>query len=86
VCKKSWDVVSFIRDMEQLTFKEALYHLINVYKIDISSIPDAPELGLKYPSFSNQNIFIRAVEENLLSLRKKIPFEKYRALCIVFFL
>jgi CHC2 zinc finger len=47
VCRKKWDVVSFIRDKEHLSFIGAINHLIDWYKLDVSSVSDDPEFELK---------------------------------------
>jgi hypothetical protein len=85
VCRKAWDVVSFTKEMEKFSFGETLNYLINVYKIDTSSIPDAPTLDLAInPPCPEESVLIRQIRSNILSFRKKIPLEKYRALCWAF--
>jgi len=88
VCRKSWDVVSFIMEKEELFFKQALLYLINRYRVDTSSIPDVPQLELKDDTITpeDKKVLFHRIHANLLELRKKIPFEKYKALCSVFFM
>jgi hypothetical protein len=86
VCRKSWDVVSFTRDMEKMSFTETLNYLVNLYKVDTSSIPDGPNLDPYVTHFSEEGILSQQIRTGIQSLRKKIPFEKYRALCVAFFM
>jgi DNA primase len=82
VCTKKWDVISFIRDKENLGFLATIRHIIDRYKIDTSSIQEDPEL--KPPDekdISDINIDIIFTKKKIKELRGKIPFEKYRALC-----
>lgn len=79
-CKKRWDTISFIMDKERLGFIEALKFIINRYKIDTSSIPDEPDIRVKKPEVSIQEVELKRSENNIRDLRKKISFEKYRAL------
>jgi hypothetical protein len=86
VCRKSWDVVYFTKDMEKLSLTDTLSYLVNLYKIDVSSIPDGPNLDSVVAHFSEEKIMREQVKMGIQSLRKKIPFEKYRALCVAFFM
>jgi len=88
VCRKSWDVVSFTMEKENLFFKQALLYLINRYRVDTSSIPDVPTLDLKEETVKSEDkkVLFKRIHNNLLDLRKKIPFEKFRALCSVYFM
>jgi hypothetical protein len=86
VCRKAWDVVSFTKEMEKLSLNEALQYLVNRYHIDVSSIPDGPNLDAKVVSCAEGKILKQQVRTGILSLRKKVPFEKYRALCVAFFM
>jgi DNA primase len=96
VCRKSWDVVGFIMDKENFSYRHALNYLINRYKVDISSIPDKPTLELKTIAIKtqgdittdyfedNKKVLLKKVHENLLAVRKIVPFDKYRALCGIY--
>ena len=86
VCRKSWNVVSFIMDRESLSFKQALSYLANRYKVDLSVIPDTPTIELKVNNADNEStgVLFKKVHKNILEIRKKIPFEKYRVLCAVY--
>jgi hypothetical protein len=86
VCRKSWDVVSFTRDMEKLSFTETLQYMVNLHKVDTSSIPDGPNLDPYVAHCSEERILGQQIRTGIQSLRKKIPFEKYRALCVAFFM
>lgn len=87
VCRKKWDVISFIRDMEQMKYNEAVAHIISKYRVDLSSIPNEPDI-LK-PSKTlvlDSNVSMIRFERNLRHLRGRISFETYRALCTAFFM
>ncbi len=88
VCRKSWDVVSFVQEKENLYFKQALLYLINRYKVDTSSIPDVPQIDFKTNEVKTEDkrVMFKRIHMNLLSLRQKLPFEKFRALCGLFFM
>jgi hypothetical protein len=86
VCRKAWDVVTFTKDMEKFTLPETLNYLVNRYKVDISSIPDGPSLDFYVTKVDEKTVLEKQVKLGLIELRKKIPFEKYRALCGAFFM
>lgn len=79
-CKKRWDTISFIMEKERLKFIDALKFIISKYKLDVSSIPDEPDIRIKKPSVSLQEVELKRIEDNIRDLRKKTNFEKYRAL------
>jgi DNA primase len=86
VCRKAWDVVSFIMDKENLSFRNTLNYIIGRYKIDTSSIPDTPTTDIKKIKYSEKNVVLKNLTEHILDLKRKIPFEKYRALCTAYFM
>lgn len=86
VCKKRWDVISFIRDKEKLSFERALSYIINKYKIDDSGIPEDLESIFVKPKSDNQihlreKILLHNLKKNIKDLKGKIGFDKYNALC-----
>lgn len=87
VCRKSWDVVSFVMDKEQMYFKQAINFLIEKYKIDTSSVSDDPEI--KIPTV----MAIPEIDTDLICLRRrirdfkgKLSFEKYKIICYALYL
>lgn len=96
VCRKSWDVIAFIMDKENFTYRQALNYIVNRFKVDISSIPDKPTLDLKTMALpsqgditsenyeDNKKVLFKKVYKNLLEVKKKIPFDKYKALCGIY--
>jgi DNA primase len=84
VCRKSWDVVSFIQEKEGMYYKQVLNYIPNRYHIDISSIPDSPTIELKEKIIEEKNVDFKHIRSNIVTLRQKIPFEKYNALCAVY--
>lgn len=85
-CKKRWDVISFIMDKERLKFIEAIKYIINKYDIDTRDIPDSPDMRIKKPQISMQNIELKRSEKNIKELRNKISFEKYNSLVFAWYL
>jgi hypothetical protein len=92
VCQKKWDVISFVRDKEELNFIGAILHLISKYKIDTSSIPDTPDFRPLKPKTADQEK-IQEMQEEAMSIslkgkirefKNKIPLERYAALCTAF--
>jgi hypothetical protein len=86
VCRKAWDVVSFIMEQESMGYKQALHYIPNRYRVDLSSIPDDPTIKFKIAQVSNKNVQMMNLKSNILDLRKNIPLEKYKILCAVFFM
>jgi DNA primase len=84
VCRKAWDVVSFIMEKESMSYRQSLSYIPNRYHINLSSIPDDPTIELKKVEVSDKNVLFKNLKTNILELRKKIPLEKYKALCAVF--
>lgn len=84
VCRKSWDVVSFIQEKEGMYYKQVLNFIPNRYHIDTSSIPDSPTIELKEVKIEEKNVDFKHIRNNIVELRQRITFEKYRALCTVY--
>jgi hypothetical protein len=75
-------------EKEGFFFKQAINYLVNRYKIDISSVPDITQIELKDTTIKkdDKKVLFKTIHNNLLSLRKKLPFEKYKNLCAVYFM
>ena len=86
VCRKSWDIVSFTIEMEGMKFAQSLNHLTHKYHIDTSSVPN--EVTIKPPEVkvSKTNIEMIHLSRQINSLKRKIDFEKYRKLCVAFYM
>jgi hypothetical protein len=84
VCRKAWDPISFIMDKEKMSFMQALRYLIDRFKIDTSSILDQPTIEFKPITISETRVSMKHLHNSILGLRKKIPLEKYSALCGVY--
>lgn len=84
VCRKSWDAVNFVMEKENMGFIQAIRYLLNRFRIDTSSIPDDPTIDFKAPEVSTKNVGMLTIKNNILELRQKIPFDKYRAVCGVY--
>ena len=87
VCQKTWNVISFVGDKEQLHFMGTLRFLVEKYKIDTSSIPDDPELNLpETKSVSESDIYAIYLRNRVYALKGKIPFERYRIICFAYYM
>lgn len=90
VCYKSWDVIQFIMEREQLYYIRALLFIIDKYKLDVSSITDEPELPAlnlgKGKEISEVSVEAKVVRNKIRGFRGKIVFEKYRALCCAYYM
>ena len=84
VCKKSWDVVSFIGDKENLNFVQSLKHIVEYYKIDTSSIPDDPTLEIKTTVISEASVQLGCLRSSIKDIKYKIPLDKYKTVCLVY--
>ena len=85
-CAKKWDVISFIRDKESLSYYQALKYIVSKYKLDLSSIPDTPELVIetKKEVLPELHLRIECARKSLLGLRGRLDFDKYNVLCAYF--
>ena len=89
-CKKSWNVIEFIKEKEVLNYYQALKYIPTKYKLDLSSIPDEPEFveekkeKEKVPVLSETDIRMTCVHKALLRMRGKLVFDKYIILCVYF--
>ena len=86
VCKKKWDVISFIMDKENLSFIKAMNYLINRYGIDVSSIPDDPDIRIYAPSMDWITKDLISTKSKIMGLKGKLPLEKYSALCTAWYM
>jgi hypothetical protein len=88
VCHKSWDVVGFIQEKEELSFKGTLNFIIDRYRVDTSSIPDAPEFEERKPLDISMPDFQYGEPEIdpriRLDLRGVIGVEKYAPLSVAY--
>jgi len=90
VCYKSWDVIQFIMEKEQLYYIRTLLFIIDKYKLDTSSITDEPELPSlnlnKGSVISENSIEAKFVRRKIRDFKGKLVFEKYRALCCAYYM
>lgn len=86
VCRKRWDVVSFVMEKEGLPFLGAIRFIIDRYKIDTSSIPDDPVLEEETKELSSDKIMMTFLERNIQEMRGKIPLEKLISLVYAFYM
>lgn len=91
-CQKRWDAITFTRDKESLSYKDALKFLIRKYKVDISGLPDTVVLDAP-KTFVNpeelkvkEGIYLQSIKGKIREFRGKLPLEKYKALCYAYFM
>ena len=87
VCRKSWDLFSYVADKNGVSFREALKHLITVYKVDISSVPEISDnlesdrLRSKHKvAIDERKRYLLQLHGALLKLKNLIDPGKYGAL------
>lgn len=92
VCKKVWDIFSYISQKRGNNLKEAISYLVNTYKIDISSVPEQMDVfiqGITGPSkvvIDQKKLFLIQVHDFICNLRGKIDPEKYKKLVFSYML
>lgn len=87
VCRKSWDLFSYLMDRHGLGFNETVKHILLEYRLDISSVPDAIEV-LHENNFNEQkkaqicgrSKYVIQLRSTLLRLRPTLDPMKYGAL------
>ncbi len=81
VCHKSWDVIRFVMEKEQMYYKTALLHIVNKYQLDISVIPDEPEFIIeKIVPISDTSVWTLDAEKKIKEFRNKLIYKRYSAL------
>ena len=86
VCKKVWDVFSFISQKRGNSLKESINYLVSTYRIDISSVPEQMDVfiqGITGPNkviIDHKKVFLIQVQDFILNLKNKIDPEKYKKL------
>lgn len=87
VCHKRWNVIDFVKDKDNLTYVGAILRLVDRWRLDLSSIPDAPNLDApKVVPIQDEGLALSTLKERLRTLRIKIPWEKYAALCSAWYM
>lgn len=88
VCHKSFDVIGFIMEKLGISYGGALGHLITKYGLDISHIPEGPNIQywdyVKKADISKIGPVLSNANMNIEGLKYKIPFKKYNILCTVY--
>lgn len=82
VCKRKWDVISFVREREALPYIQTLQYILAKYSIDTSSVLDEPDIRKRPPpSISEISTRMKSIKGKLHSLRNKLTYKKYNAFC-----
>lgn len=92
VCKKVWDVFSYMSQKRGNGLKEAINYLIDFYRIDISSVPEQIDVliqGITGPQkviIDHKKIFLIQVHDFICNLKDKVDYEKYKKLVFSYML
>lgn len=86
VCKKRWNVISFVMDKESMSFSRALTYIVRKYGIDVSSIPDEPDIRMTTHSMDWTEKEMLGTKKSIMKHRGKIPLEKYSRLCVAWYM
>lgn len=87
VCRKKRDVISFTMEKESMSYVAAILHLVSLYNLDTSSIPDTPRLDLtESKTIDGEEVFLMSTKTNILDMQGKAPFESYRALVAAWYM
>jgi len=88
VCHKRFDVIGFIMEKLGISYGGALSHIIMKYHLDISHIPEGPDIPyqdyIKKADVPKIRPILSNINANIEKLKYKIPFEKYNILCAVY--
>jgi DNA primase len=91
-CKKVWDLFSYLRDKNQLSFSEVLNRLLTKFKISIEDLPDALEgaiqkkIELRTSGYDRNKTILESCYRVITDLRNKVNSEKYFKLIYAYML
>lgn len=83
VCKERWDAISYIRKKEGMSFGEAINHIIKVYDIDVSVLPEATEEHVRRiqqrtePKVDNKKLALEKISQAITVVRENVDFPTY---------
>lgn len=83
VCKRVLDVISYVQERDELTFKEAIRFFIREYYINISHLPESTEENIRKtkeiikPKVDNKKLKIEKLKEAILAVREDIEYPIY---------
>ena len=84
VCKKSWDVISYTQQSEEMSFPEAIKYLVKLGRVDLKKIPDVLERNAenihasrKTVKVSSRGLETEKLKKAILLLRDRVPLQKY---------
>lgn len=92
VCKKKWDIFSFVSQKRGLNLKETINHLVEEYRIDISSVPEQMDVfirditGHQKVAVDRNKIFLIQLQDYINKLRNKIELDRYKKLVFSYML
>lgn len=85
VCHKSWDVVSFIMEAENLNFNSAINYITKKYHIDISVIPEEPDIKMSKPQISDNSVKLINLKNRIKNLRG-IDLKRYQSAVVAWYM
>lgn len=83
VCKQSWDVIRFVQKIEEMSFSQAINHLVKIGKVDLSKIPDTLERKAKKIEIdkglkaSSRKVTTEKLKRAIMTLRGHVPEDRY---------
>lgn len=92
VCKKVWDIFSYTSQKRGFSLKDAINHLVEEYKIDISSVPEQMDVfvrdiaGHQKVVIDREKVFLIQLHDYINSMRNKIELDKYKKLVFSYML
>lgn len=92
VCKKRWDVFSYIEQREAMTFWQAVSYLVSTYRIPTDDLPDAIEetrrkrIEAPVVKVDHSALMVEKLSQAIKMLRGKLEDEKYERLVFGFML
>lgn len=86
VCKRRWDVFSYVQQREAMTFWQAVSHLVREYRIPTDDLPDAIEetrrRRMESPTVKvdGSALMVERLSQAIAMLRGRLEDEKYERL------
>lgn len=89
-CRKSWDILRYVKDKHDLDFKSALKYVLERFSIDISYLPEVTDqldrfsVSSKKITISKKTLFLAKMQDQVTTLRGKASFKAYNELVFRF--
>jgi hypothetical protein len=92
VCKKKWDIFSYVSQKSSIGIKDSFRYLVEKYRIDISSVPEQMEVfvqGITGPNkivIDRKKVFLMQLHDYIFNMKNKVALEKYKKLVFSYML